>query len=108
MDSKKYYRKVLIKRKLTGLRWYNKIKENGENEWIFESSKEKRESNFDSKFFWTLLYLFPSIWILFLIFTALTLKILWMNLCFFSVVIGVINAYGFFQCDRGNLKRTIK
>ena len=47
---------------LVGLRWWNEVKDDGNEEWIFESDHEVRKTSIDTTVFWTSLYITPIFW----------------------------------------------
>lgn len=51
-------------RLMVGLRWWNSIKDDGSNEWVFESHPEGATAvdPVDSRIFWTGLYAVPIAW----------------------------------------------
>ena len=49
---------------LVGLRWWNEVKKDGKEVWIFESKNEKIESTSDKSVFWTSLYVNGGGWAL--------------------------------------------
>jgi len=57
-------------RLLVGLRWWNKVAEDGSTEWVFESKKGKAPHPQEARIFWWSMYIFTVIWIV-LAFTAL-------------------------------------
>ena len=61
-------------RLLVGLRWWSYVKDDGSNEWMFESLEDMAEvSVFDSRIFWGTLYA-PIVWSLLFIIGVLRLK----------------------------------
>ena len=97
--------KNLSGRLLVGLRWWNEVKENGEEVWIFESKNEKKEATSDKSVFWICLYLTPIVWFILIIFNIFQPA---------RFIIGLIcliftgtNLYGYFKCSKdqqGKLK----
>ncbi|OMJ88436.1 hypothetical protein SteCoe_9660 [Stentor coeruleus] len=62
-------------RLLVALRWRNKVKDDGSEEWVFESLSEKHENNrLDSLGFWIGLYGYAGVWALLLLANILTLS----------------------------------
>jgi len=56
-------------RLLVGLRWWNKVNEDGSSKWVFNSSPNKQNfSEFDSTIFWGGLYGSTAVWALFFVF----------------------------------------
>src|SRR3989338_7376649 len=66
-------------RLLVGLRWWNQIKEDGSNEWIFESLEGQRQIHrTEMAIFWVTTLAFPVIWIVLAFAEFITLS--WANL----------------------------
>eukprot|EP00579_Thalassiosira_antarctica_P032462 CAMPEP_0201994778 /NCGR_PEP_ID=MMETSP0905-20130828/2503_1 /ASSEMBLY_ACC=CAM_ASM_000554 /TAXON_ID=420261 /ORGANISM="Thalassiosira antarctica, Strain CCMP982" /LENGTH=254 /DNA_ID=CAMNT_0048549811 /DNA_START=85 /DNA_END=846 /DNA_ORIENTATION=- len=98
--------KNITGRLLVGLRWWNKVDPvSGNTSWIFESATPKSPdvksdtNSFDSKFFWSILYLTPVLWG-FSFFTAM----LWLQFqCFVTLacalVLSASNVYGYYKCS---------
>lgn len=95
--------KNITGRLLVGLRWWNKVDPvTGATNWIFECANPnaKAVSNFDSKFFWAILYLTPVLWML-----CFVSAILWFRFqCFVTLscalVLSASNVYGYYQCSK--------
>ena len=67
-------------RLLVGLRWRNELKQDGTEEWIFESFDEDPQSNkFDLYVFWGSLVGFPAVWVIFLFANILTFNLFWVR-----------------------------
>ena len=54
-----WFVKNISGRILVGLRWWNEVKEDGSEEWKFESSHEVRAKSIDTTIFWLSLYAAP-------------------------------------------------
>ena len=75
-------------RLLVGLRWRNRVKEDGSEEWVFESLNEDAQSNSSDVYaFWTGLLMAPLVWGVFLIANILSIKL------FESVLMAVCFAF---------------
>ena len=62
-------------RLLVGLRWWNYVKEDGTNEWVFESLENMSEVNAnDSRVFWMGLYVPVAVWTGLLVIDTLKLQ----------------------------------
>lgn len=86
-------------RLLVGLRWWNNIKEDGESEWVFESSPTADKIHpFDSYFFWVVTYGNCLLWLLLTIFNIMSLSKL--PMCLLGLILGVANALGYAKCSR--------
>ena len=64
--------KNITGRFLVGLRWWSRIKEDGQEEWIYEGHPEKTINKVDSRVFWSGQYIFSFIWPLFALFAFLS------------------------------------
>jgi hypothetical protein len=91
-------------RLLAGLRWWNDVKPDGTNEWVFESHEKDTLINpYESKVFWIVLIVFPLIWGLFFIsclFAFLT-RINWLFVSILALVLQGSNCVGYVRCARG-------
>lgn len=87
-------------RLLVGLRWWSYVREDGSNEWIFESLEDTAElSSFDARIFWGGLYASPLIWLLLLIVGTLRLKIEYLPIVFAALSMSAANIYGYYKCS---------
>lgn len=70
---------------LVGLRWWNEVKEDGTEVWIFESKNEsilfilfvEKEHKGDSTVFWTGLYINGGVWAALFIWDLIRLRFVW-------------------------------
>eukprot|EP01127_Copromyxa_protea_P008016 TRINITY_DN1823_c0_g1_i2.p2 TRINITY_DN1823_c0_g1~~TRINITY_DN1823_c0_g1_i2.p2 ORF type:complete len:206 (-),score=51.69 TRINITY_DN1823_c0_g1_i2:50-667(-) len=89
-------------RLLVGLRWWNDIKEDGSNVWVFESlEKEAIINPIESKIFWVALIVFPIVWFSFFLkqlfsFTGWD----WAILCALSCTLQLANVTGYIKCAK--------
>mmetsp|Transcript_19556 Transcript_19556/g.50854 ORF Transcript_19556/g.50854 Transcript_19556/m.50854 type:complete len:200 (+) Transcript_19556:111-710(+) len=92
-------------RLLVGLRWWNKVAEDGSTEWVFESKKGKAPHPQEARIFWWSMYIFTVIWIV-LAFTAL-IKFHFGYLLLVGIAIGVnlSNVVGYWKCDSDAKKK---
>lgn len=73
-------------RLLVGLRWWNEVREDGTNEWRFESREDtSRISDLDSRVFWLTLWVMPLIWGIFTVSTFFSFNYGWMLCCLVRV-----------------------
>lgn len=83
-----------------GLRWWSYVKEDGSNEWVFESLEDMAEvSSFDSRIFWGGLYVSPAMWALLLIVGVLRLKIEYLPIIFAALAMNGANIMGYIKCS---------
>ncbi|KAJ1442873.1 hypothetical protein B484DRAFT_441912 [Ochromonadaceae sp. CCMP2298] len=87
-------------RLLVGLRWWSYVKEDGSNEWIFESLEDMAEiSAVDSRMFWGGLYVSPLCWSLLLVVGVLRLKFEYMPIVGAALVLNLANIIGYLKCS---------
>ncbi|KAJ2454933.1 hypothetical protein EV183_001194 [Coemansia sp. RSA 2336] len=93
-------------RLLVGLRWWNEVREDGTNEWIFESRDVSVPVNAsDSRIFWTVLYATPAIWSLLAIVAFFSLRFQWLLIVIIAVILAAANLIGYQRCDKDQKKR---
>ncbi len=78
---------------LAGLRWWNEVKDDGTEVWIFESDHEVRGTSIDTTVFWFSLYSIPIFWAVILIMNIIGFK--WMWVLFFKIGHCCFNWIGF-------------
>lgn len=92
--------KNITGRLLVGLRWWSYTREDGSNEWIFESLEDMAEiSNFDSKVFWGALYGAPLAWGVLLILGIFRLKIEYLPVVISALSLSGANVMGYLKCS---------
>ncbi|KAJ2827018.1 Golgi apparatus membrane protein tvp23 [Coemansia erecta] len=93
-------------RLLVGLRWWNEVREDGTNEWIFESRDTSVPVNTsDSRIFWTVLYATPAVWSLLAIVAFFSLRFQWLLIVIIAVVLAAANLVGYQRCDKDQKRR---
>ncbi|KAJ2549140.1 Golgi apparatus membrane protein tvp23 [Coemansia sp. RSA 1933] len=93
-------------RLLVGLRWWNEVREDGTNEWIFESRDLSIPVNTsDSRIFWTVLYATPAVWSLLAIVAFFSLRFQWLLIVIIAVLLSGANLIGYQRCDKDQKKR---
>jgi hypothetical protein len=86
-------------RLLVGLRWWNRVKEDGSSEWVFES-KQTYTSYSEAVIFWSALIVSPVLWIL-CFFTALIgFKWTWAIIPLTGIALNGSNLIGYIRCKR--------
>ena len=85
---------------LVGLRWWNEVKKDGKEVWIFESKNEKTEATSDKSVFWTSLYVNGFGWAILFLFKLITLSITNAIIAFTMLIFAGINLYGFYKCSK--------
>lgn len=87
-------------RLLVGLRWWSSVKEDGSNDWFFESVKDMGEiSAFDSRIFWGSLYVTTGIWGLLLVIGMLRLKFEYLPIVIAALAMSMANIVGYVRCS---------
>eukprot|EP01041_Mallomonas_annulata_P008080 gene8080-16578_t len=87
-------------RLLVGLRWWNYVRDDGSNEWIFESLEDMAEiSPFDSRIFWGAMYITPVCWILLLLVGLLRFKLEYLPLVVAAIIMNGANIIGYIKCS---------
>ncbi|MCP3882826.1 MAG: DUF846 domain-containing protein, partial [Sulfitobacter sp.] len=91
-------------RLLVGLRWWSEAGDDG-NEWRVEclddTGEDAREvSAFDSRIFWTVLYLTPVGWTGLALLAVVKLNVDYLLLAVIAVILSGSNAYGYHKCSK--------
>ncbi|KAL3798447.1 hypothetical protein ACHAW5_007399 [Stephanodiscus triporus] len=113
-------------RLLVGLRWWNMVDPaTGETSWIFESASPATATTtttmspgngsarptpasanaFDSRFFWSVLYLTPAIWCALFLSAALWLQFQCLVTLTCALVLSASNVYGYYKCSSDQRRR---
>ncbi|KAJ3334352.1 Golgi apparatus membrane protein TVP23 A [Blyttiomyces sp. JEL0837] len=90
-------------RLLVGLRWWNEIREDGTEEWIFESKPDRTVNPVDSRVFWTALYVAPALWVLFGVGAILKFSFSWLLVVAVALVLNMANVIGYTRCEKRHL-----
>ena len=90
---------------LVGLRWWNEVKDDGSEVWIFESDNEKKATSIDTTIFWGSIYLAPAFWIVFVIINLLGLKLMWFLVCLIAFFLTFSNTMGYYKCSGEQKKK---
>ena len=86
---------------MVGLRWWNRIREDGSNEWVFESLDDMSAiGSIDSKIFWTGLYGFPVVWVFLFIISLLKFNVEWLLIVLVALTLSAANIIGYTKCKR--------
>lgn len=87
-------------RLLVGLRWWSYVKDDGSNEWIFESLEDMAEiSQFDSRVFWAGLYISPLWWSVLFLVGLLRLEFTYLPVVVAAFVLNSANVVGYSKCS---------
>ena len=98
-------------RLLVGLRWWNKIDEDGSSKWIFEALEDHQKvriAHSEMWIFWVTLIITPIVWALSLFICFLTIKVNYLCLCIVIFVMEGANLVGFIMCARGSRSKLKK
>jgi len=91
---------------LVGLRWWNVVKDDGTNEWRFESVENLNEVHpTDARLFWWGLYGTPVVWILLLLVALLKFNVQWMVIVVVALVLSGANIVGYYKCSKDQKKK---
>ena len=89
--------KNITGRLLVGLRWWSQVKEDGTEQWFFESLDEKKNTGVDSFIFWATLYITPVVWAILAIAGILSFKLYNVTLCVSVMLLSGTNLYGYIK-----------
>ena len=79
---------------------YTNDRDDGGNEWIFESLEDTAElSPFDSRMFWGALYVTPLIWSFLFVVALLRLKLEYLPVIVAAVSLSAANILGYLKCS---------
>jgi len=91
---------------LVGLRWWNEVKDDGSNVWIFESASSDSQTHpIQSKVFWIALVVTPIVWGALLLAKIISTAWNWVILCAIAVVLSAANVTGYIKCARDARKK---
>ncbi|KAF2072380.1 hypothetical protein CYY_006298 [Polysphondylium violaceum] len=93
-------------RLLVGLRWWNEIKDDGSNQWFFESVQNKSQINQRESFlFWVATLVTPGLWALFCLFSVFRLKLVWLIVNVVCIALSGANLVGYIKCAKDARKK---
>ena len=95
-----WFTKNISGRFLVGLRWSNKIKENGNEVWIYESKNEENMNKSDTYIFWTCLYISNAFWIFCSFWEFIRFKFISFSVSFVLLIFNTSNLYGYLKCSK--------
>ena len=102
---------------MVGLRWWSQIKDDGSEDWVFESIDESKtyfiysiyslaiENKSDSRVFWVSTYGTPVLWIIFVIVSVLSFKIQNITICVFGFMLSNTNLVFYIKCSKDHKKK---
>jgi len=94
-----WYTKNISGRILVGLRWWNQIKSNGQEVWIYESKNEQDLNKINSKIFWDSLYINTFIWLGLSIWELIRFKFMWGSLTVIMLILSGTNLFSYLKCS---------
>ncbi|KAK5577738.1 hypothetical protein RB653_002686 [Dictyostelium firmibasis] len=93
-------------RKLVGLRWWNQIRDDGSNNWVFESVQDKSQVNpAESLMFWIPVLAFAAGWFVFAIISLFGLSFLWLVVEIVCFLLAGANLLGYIKCAKDARKK---
>lgn len=92
--------KNITGRLLVGLRWWNKVAEDGSSEWVFEAKKNYTPHSGEDSVFWWSLYLTPLIWVVFGILAILGMSFAYLLIVMIAISLSASNLMGYIKCAR--------
>ena len=95
-----WYTKNISGRFLVGLRWSNKIKENGNEVWIYESKNEENMNKSDTYIFWTCLYISNAFWIFCSFWEFIRFKFISFSVSLVLLIFNTSNLFGYLKCSK--------
>ena len=88
-------------RLLVGLRWWNEVREDGSNIWIFESKPDTRAVNkTDSFWFWSMLWATPVVWAVFGVAALFGLSFNYLLIVAVALSLSGANVVGYWKCQK--------
>ncbi|XP_077406883.1 Golgi apparatus membrane protein TVP23 homolog B [Vanacampus margaritifer] len=91
-------------RLMVALRWWNKVDDDGQSHWVFESRKgprKRQSSNSESRIFWLGLIVCPLVWVVFAFSALVRINIKWLPVVLMGLVLQGANLYGYVRCKVG-------
>lgn len=97
-------------RLLVGLRWWNKIEEDGKSQWIYESRKGEALKKHpvlpaESRIFWFGLVVCTIFWFFMIFTTVFSLKLQWLAAVLIALGLTGANTFGYMRCKISNRKQ---
>ena len=103
-----WYTKNISGRILVGLRWWNQIKSNGQEVWIYESKNEQDLNKINSKIFWDSLYTNTFIWVALSFWELIRFKFMWGTLTVIMLILSGTNLFSFIKCSELQRKNIVE
>jgi len=88
-------------RLLVGLRWWNEVRDDGSNVWIYECKPDTRTINrTDSFWFWSTLWATPAVWLLFGIGALIGFNFSYLLIVAVALALSGANVLGYWKCQK--------
>eukprot|EP00927_Polykrikos_kofoidii_P035875 TRINITY_DN30381_c0_g1_i1.p1 TRINITY_DN30381_c0_g1~~TRINITY_DN30381_c0_g1_i1.p1 ORF type:complete len:253 (+),score=36.21 TRINITY_DN30381_c0_g1_i1:83-760(+) len=98
--------KNITGRLLVGLRWWNHVREDGTSTWVFESNPDESKVNgTDRTIFWSLIYVWPLLWVVALFVNLISMSLEWVLLNIMMLIFAGSNLAGYWKCSKDAKKR---
>jgi hypothetical protein len=98
--------KNLSGRLLVGLRWWNRIAEDGSNEWVYESAPNADAlPALDRQIFWWPVYITPAIWATFAVLAFISFAWEYLPLHVVAAGLSGANTMGYMRCSSDARRR---
>lgn len=92
--------KNITGRLLVGLRWWARTRDDGSNEWHFESAPAGRATSaLDQRIFWWTLYATPVVWFMLASLALIRFNIDWLLVDLVAIGLTGANLYCYFKCS---------
>uniref|UniRef100_H2Y6Y1 Golgi apparatus membrane protein TVP23 homolog n=1 Tax=Ciona savignyi TaxID=51511 RepID=H2Y6Y1_CIOSA len=90
-------------RLLVGLRWWNKVDEDGKSTWIYEARNATTMKKYpvkpaESRIFWVSLIVCPLIWLFSLFGLIFGLNVKWLAVVIVALTLNCANLFGYIRC----------
>ena len=95
-----WFTKNVAGRLILGMRWSNRVNQDGESKWVFEFVSEMPDTGSRRRTFWMALYGCVALWGLFAFFSFVRLNFGWFFVTVIGLALACSNAWGFMQCDK--------
>ena len=95
-----WFTKNVAGRLILGMRWSNRVDQDGESKWVFEFVSEMPDTGGRRRTFWMALYGTVALWGIFAFFSFVRLKFGWFFVTGIGLALACSNAWGFMQCDK--------
>ncbi|XP_029041891.1 uncharacterized Golgi apparatus membrane protein-like protein CG5021 isoform X2 [Osmia bicornis bicornis] len=92
--------KNITGRLMVGLRWWNYVDDDGKSHWVFESRKNRINSQ-EARIFWLALIFCPLLWSVLFITAFFGFKFKWLLLVCIAIALNGANLYGYVKCKMG-------